>query len=72
MKHLVGRSFFIADGQYRIVDVRRISGDALVYAERVETACLPPQGAGEAARPSARTAFHYGDIVPFLQAAQGA
>ena len=33
MKHLVGRIFTIGDGAFRVVDVQRLGGDALVYAE---------------------------------------
>ena len=33
MRDLIGKSFPIADRLYRIVDVRQVAGDALVYAE---------------------------------------
>lgn len=67
MKHLVGRSFSIADGRYRIVDVQSLAGDALVYAERMETLSQPVAcGSHAPARP--RTAFHYGDIAGLLEA----
>ncbi len=70
MNNLVGRSFQIADGHYRIVDVRRLGGDAMVYAERVQAAGAVAD-AGDRRSP-ARTAFHYGDIAPLLDAGRGA
>ncbi len=63
MDDLVGRSFTIADGHYRIVDVRRLSGDAMVYAELLE-ARSPEQPSGPRSAP--RTAFHYDDIAALL------
>jgi hypothetical protein len=57
MKNLVGLSFAIAEARYRIVDVRRLGSDALVYAEQVSADHRPV---------SARTAFHYRDIAPLL------
>jgi hypothetical protein len=69
MKDLVGRSFAIADGCYRIVDVRRLGGDTLVYAEPVpcaaERADAPAAGTLNSGAP-ARAAFHYGDIAELL------
>lgn len=65
MKHLLGQTFTIADHCYRIVDVRSLGGDALVYAEQERPAGAV--GAGVAAgRLPERTAFHYRDIAPFL------
>lgn len=66
MNNLVGKMFCLAQGRYRIVDVRRLSGDAMVYAERVEAgaavdAPLAPSG-------SPRAAFHYDDIAALLEA----
>jgi hypothetical protein len=61
MKDLVGRSFAIAEARYRIVDVRRLGSDALVYAEQVSADHRPV---------SARTAFHYRDIAPLLGSPQ--
>jgi hypothetical protein len=66
MKNLVGRSFALAEGRYRIVDVQRLGGDALIYAEREEKA--GGRGSAGAGRPPGRTAFHYGDIARFLEA----
>jgi len=69
MKHLVGRIFSLADGDYRIVDVQRLGGDALVYAEQqMDRAGAAP---GDAA-PVPRTAFHYGDIAELLEQARSA
>lgn len=69
MKNLVGRSFSLAEGRYRIVDVRRLSGDALVYAERVDVAIAGPVPPAPLA--AHRTAFRYGDIAALLDAAPG-
>jgi hypothetical protein len=69
MRHLVGRSFAVADGRYRIVDVRQLGGDALVYAEAVLPAGRTPNQRTAAA--PARAAFHYQDIVALLEAAPG-
>lgn len=64
MNDLVGKIFLLADGRYRIVDVQRLSGDALVYAEREDK--NPPPASGE--RPAGRrAAFHYGDIARYLE-----
>ena len=67
MKNLVGQSFSLAEGRYRIVDVRRLGGDALVYAERVEGGSAAGTGERKAPRPPGRTAFHYGDIARYLE-----
>lgn len=69
MKNLVGRSFRIADGRYRIVDVQRLGGDALVYAELLDDHAAEE---GEVRSARGRTAFRYGDIAGFLQAGQEA
>lgn len=65
MKNLVGQVFSLAEGRYRIVDVRRLSGDALVYAERLDAA---PHGRPAAAMVTPRAAFRYGDIAALLDA----
>ena len=67
MKNLVGQSFSLAEGRYRIVDVRRLGGDALVYAERVESGCAAGTGGRRGPRSPGRTAFHYGDIARYLE-----
>ena len=77
MRNLIGQSFPLADRVYRIVDVRQVAGDAMIYAEPAE-----PQGSANAlgsaagsgparaqalgpAR-AARAAFHYRDIAAHL------
>jgi hypothetical protein len=64
MKHLVGRDFSLAEGRYRIVDVRQVGRDALVYAEPLER--------HDGAAGPARAAFHYEDIAKLLDAAPAA
>lgn len=61
MRHLIGKSFPLADRVYRIVDVRQVAGDAMIYAE-------PVGGAESRAVPAraARAAFHYRDIEAHL------
>lgn len=72
MKNLIGQSFSLADGHYRIVDVRRLGGDAMVYAERTESAGDADDTSTGARRLPGRTAFRYGDIASLLQAPQQA
>jgi len=71
---LVGRCFSLADGRYRIVDVRQLGGDAMVYAEP-----LPSKETSEyrGARPAGqaapnRAAFHIADIAAILDAPRSA
>ena len=33
MRELLGRTFSVAEGEYRVVDVRQLSGEVMVYAE---------------------------------------
>lgn len=66
MKNLVGQSFALADERYRIVDVRAVQGDALIYAEPLARAVSRPALAGLA---RSRTAFRYGDIAALLERA---
>lgn len=69
MKHLVGRIFSLADRDYRIVDVQRLGGDALVYAEQqTGRGDAEPEDTG----PAPRTAFQYGDIAELLEHARSA
>ncbi|MEZ5560405.1 MAG: hypothetical protein R3E86_17910 [Pseudomonadales bacterium] len=65
MKNLVGQCFSLADGRYRIVDVRRVGGDAMIYAEELQREA---QSAAIPATPHSprRAAFHYGDIAELL------
>jgi len=69
MRHLIGQSFPLADRVYRIVDVRQVAGDAMIYAEPV-AAGQPATGQPLAAGPQrgARAAFHYRDIAAHLAA----
>jgi hypothetical protein len=75
MRYLIGQSFPLADRVYRIVDVRQVAGDAMIYAEPVfepaeagpaRVGQLPPAGPARAAR----AAFHYRDIAAHLPAAR--
>jgi len=72
MRDLVGQCFNLADGRYRIVDVRQLGGDAMVYAELLEPGGSS-EGTAEPGRPAAagrpgRTAFHFADIASMLPA----
>jgi hypothetical protein len=70
MRDLIGQSFPLADRVYRIVDVRQVAGDAMIYAEPADpapTATAARDGmvsAGPAR--AARAAFHYRDIAAHL------
>lgn len=55
MQDLLGRTFSVGDGEYRVVDVRRFPGEILVYAEETELR--------RGDRRPKRAAFHYGDIA---------
>ena len=59
MQDLLGRKFSVGDGKYRVVDVRNLSGDLMVYAELAADVA-------ESRRPK-RAAFHYGDIAARLE-----
>ncbi len=61
MQDILGRTFSVGDGEYRVVDVRQLSGEVMVYAE--ETA---DREADE--KKPRRAAFHYGDIAGRLDA----
>ena len=60
MKDLVGQCFSLAEGRYRIVDVRNIAGDSMVYAEKVQ------EVAEHQRHLPRRAAFHYDDIAEFI------
>ena len=64
MQELVGQCFSLEEGSYRIIDVRRIGGEAMVYAEEIAV-----REAGAEPRGPLKAAFHYGDIADFLPAA---
>ncbi len=60
LQDLVGQCFSVAEGDYRIVDVRNVAGDPLVFAEkRRELQDFTPSF-------PKRAAFHYGDIAKYL------
>jgi len=59
MQDLVGKSFTVGDGEYRVVDVRRMNGESMVYAEATKPNTKSP-------RQPQRMAFHYGDIANLL------
>ena len=59
-ERLMGRTFSVGEGEYRVVDVRQLSGEVMVYAES-----MPDEGAAE--RRPRRAAFHYGDIASRLE-----
>lgn len=61
MRELLGRTFSVAEGEYRVVDVRQLSGEVMVYAE-------PTARDRGADRRPRRAAFHYGDIAARLAA----
>ena len=61
MQDLVGKTFTVGDGEYRVVDVRQLSGEVMVYAEE-----LAQNGQDAEARKPRRAAFHYGDIAGHL------
>ena len=60
MQDILGRTFSVGDGEYRVVDVRQLSGEVMVYAEQTT------EEAPEDRRPR-RAAFHYGDIAARLE-----
>jgi hypothetical protein len=66
MQDLVGQCFSLADQQYRIVDVRFVGSDSMVYAEKAETA--HPKAVSTHRKGPQRAAFHYDDIAPYLSA----
>ena len=60
MQELLGRTFSVGDGAYRVVDVRNLSGELMVYAEEAESR---DSAESAASRKPRRAAFHYGDIA---------
>ena len=61
MQDLLGRTFSVGEGEYRVVDVRQLSGELMVYAEQLA------ERAPAAGKPK-RAAFHYGDIAGRFEA----
>ena len=64
MQELLGQTFSVGDGEYRVVDLRHHSGDLMVFAETVTER---PAEQREPARKPKRAAFHYGDIAARFQ-----
>ena len=65
MQEILGRTFSVGDGEYRVVDVRQLSGEVMVYAEQTAAEVT------EDRRPR-RAAFHYGDIAARLESSNRA
>jgi len=63
MQDLIGRCFSLQEGSYRIVDVRRIGSEAMVYAEEIR----PRVQLTEQQASPRRSAFHYLDIASLLR-----
>ena len=59
-ENLMGRTFSVGEGEYRVVDVRHLSGEVMIYAESTT------DGVAAGHRPR-RAAFHYGDIASRLE-----
>ena len=57
----MGRTFTVGDGEYRVVDVRQLGGEVMVYAEELIQNATP-----DGRRKPRRAAFHYGDIANYL------
>ena len=64
MQDLVGKVFAVGDSEYRVVDVRNLNGESMVYAEVVEKAVAAD---GPRRRPQ-RMAFHFSDIAELIDA----
>lgn len=60
MQDLVGQCFSLGDERYRIVDVRYVGGESMVYAEELRKVNGPQPHLPR------RAAFHYTDIVKYL------
>ena len=63
MQDLIGRCFSLQEGSFRIVDVRRIGREAMVYAEEIR----PRASLTDAVSSPQRSAFHYPDIAGLLR-----
>lgn len=62
MQDLVGKVFAVGDGEYRVVDVRNLGGESMVYAEVVEQTIA----ADGPRRGPQRMAFHFSDIADLI------
>lgn len=60
MQDLVGQVFSLAEGRYRIVDVRNLAGESMVYAEKLQDVQEHQRNLPR------RAAFHYNDIAEFI------
>ena len=67
MQELVGKIFSVGEGEYRVVDVRQLTGELMVYAEEMDSNA-PAQTPTQAQRKPRRAAFHYGDIATRFEA----
>ena len=63
MQDILGRTFSVGKGEYRVVDVRQLSGEVMVYAEQTVDE-------GASRKTPLRAAFHYGDIAGRLDSGQ--
>ena len=68
MQDLVGQCFSLAEGRYRIVDVRNLAGESMIYAEKLQEDRRESAGpaAGHRHQHPQRAAFHYNDIAQYL------
>jgi hypothetical protein len=66
MQDLVGQCFSLAEVRYRIVDVRNIAGESMIYAEKLQ------EVREHQPRSPLRAAFHYSDILEYLASSQSA
>lgn len=66
MQDILGQTFSVANGEYRVVDVRRLSGEVMVFAEETvgDEADVAENSVAQV-KPR-RAAFHYGDIATRL------
>jgi hypothetical protein len=62
MQDILGRTFSVGTGEYRVVDVRQLSGEMMVYAE--------PLGQRDDSHKPKRAAFHYNDIAGRIESAE--
>lgn len=65
MQDILGQIFSVGDGEYRVVDVRQLSGEVMVYAEPTTVDSVDQPTTEKMPR---RAAFHYGDIASRLDA----
>lgn len=71
MQQLIGQSFELGQERYRVVDVRRMNGESMVYAEAQSPGQARSTGSAQPATAGLhpqRMAFHYSDIADLLDA----